>query len=144
MFHKETQFNVICISNHFLSIVLYVFSKLIVKFTNKYFIYKKKLKNNNNIETNYLFVYVLFYIFQGEVFNLASVDIDKTTVTNWIASIVKGNVEPSSMYREFTQTDLILNHVFLAHLSQSDWVSFCDHFSSGVRPSVVRPSIVRP
>ncbi|XP_060592644.1 uncharacterized protein LOC132747312 [Ruditapes philippinarum] len=33
---------------------------------------------------------------------------------------------------------------FLAHLSQSDRVSFCDRFSSGVRPSVVRPSSVRP
>jgi hypothetical protein len=30
-------------------------------------------------------------------------------------------------------------HVFLAHLSQSDGVSFCDRFSSGVRPSVRRP-----
>jgi hypothetical protein len=28
---------------------------------------------------------------------------------------------------------------FLAHLSQSDRVSFCDRFSSGVRPSSVRP-----
>jgi hypothetical protein len=28
---------------------------------------------------------------------------------------------------------------FLAHLSQSDRVSFCDRFSSGVRPSGVRP-----
>jgi hypothetical protein len=26
----------------------------------------------------------------------------------------------------------------LAHLSQSDRVSFCDRFSSGVRPSVLR------
>jgi hypothetical protein len=28
--------------------------------------------------------------------------------------------------------------LFLAHLSQSDRVSFCDRFSSGVRPASVR------
>jgi hypothetical protein len=57
---------------------------------------------------------------------------DMTVTFNWLIFEVK--------LLKFAKivTNLLL---LLAHLSQSDMVSFCDRFSSGIRPSGVPPFI---
>jgi hypothetical protein len=47
-------------------------------------------------------------------------------------------VDAEIKYQLIMAADLHHAIFFLAHLSQSDRVSFCDRFSSGVRPASIR------